>query len=236
MNNFIIFTVTTFLALVGFQASAASVTTCGDDVCFTYDNSTAFGSANVVGNNIFFLPTNFIAESTNTQGAVSTNSTINILVKASTAGLTISRVFLQEQGDYFLEGAASSASAGGMFAATSTTTVCPTGNTMFAFFPCREQRLLNAGALTTKGAFADWSVSSFIDLNKNKNWKSDSSVYLTIENRLAATALTQGDQAFIQKKIVGAGITVVPVPAAVWLLGSALGLLGFARRKRVLAK
>ena len=35
----------------------------------------------------------------------------------------------------------------------------------------------------------------------------------------------------IQEFLVGPGINVVPVPAAVWLFGSALGMMGWLRRK-----
>ena len=35
--------------------------------------------------------------------------------------------------------------------------------------------------------------------------------------------------------MVYANLDTIPVPAAVWLMGSALGLLGFARRKKAAA-
>ena len=48
------------------------------------------------------------------------------------------------------------------------------------------------------------------------------------------TAGTGTDYAFIAKKLtLTATSTVVPVPAAVWLLGSAFGLLGCLRRRAV---
>jgi hypothetical protein len=34
---------------------------------------------------------------------------------------------------------------------------------------------------------------------------------------------------------MGIAITTVPVPAAIWLFGSALGLLGWARRRTIIA-
>lgn len=36
----------------------------------------------------------------------------------------------------------------------------------------------------------------------------------------------------LQEFLVGPGITVVPVPAAAWLFGSALGVLALGRRRR----
>ena len=219
---------TSLLTIASLQVNAASVTECGTDVCFTYDNATLFGSANIIGNNIFFLPTNFIAESNNGDGAASANSTLSILVEAITEGFAMTQFVLQEQGDYFLSGSSASASVGGMFAATSGTKTCES-----MFFPCREEEILNSSPLTTLDAFDDWSINSVISLAGNESWNSDSKVFLTIENRLSATTLENGDQAFIQKKVAGVGITVVPVPAAVWLMGSALGILGWMRRKSI---
>jgi len=217
------------LALLGVQANAATVTECGTDVCFTYDNATNFGSANIIGNNIFFLPTDFIAESYNGEGAVSTNSTLQVRVDAI-GDFNMQKFQLQESGDYYLSGDGASATAGGMFAVTSTTKTCPDDG----LFPCREQELLNAGPMTTQGTFDEWNITSEIDLTGNSDWISDSGVIMTIKNRLSATTLNLGEEAFVEKKIAGVGITVVPVPAAVWLLGSALGGLACLRRKRTI--
>jgi len=214
-------------ALFSLQGQAASVTKCGTDVCFTYDDSTLFGDASVVGNSIFFLPTDFIAESLN-GGVDSTNTTLNIEVNAITAGFDMSQFLLQEQGDYYLDGEGASVSAGGLFAVTSTSKTCPDGG----FFPCRIEQIFNADPMTTQGAFDEWSVAAAIDLASEGDWGTDSSVIMTIENIITATTLNDGEEAFIQKKIAGVGITVVPVPAAVWLLGSALGGLGFMGRRR----
>jgi len=208
------------------QVNAAEVTQCGDNVCFTYDDSTLFGSANVVGNNIFFLPTEFVASSVDDEGATSTFATINVVVESITEGFDMTQFMLLEQGDYRLDGRSASVTAAGMLAVTSLTQTCG------GLFPCRESDIFNVEGLDTYGAMTDWEGSAMVDLTSNQNWGSDTKVTMTIENRLSATTLQLGDQAFIEKKFAGVGITVVPVPAAVWLLGSALGGLGLMRRRK----
>jgi hypothetical protein len=54
---------------------------------------------------------------------------------------------------------------------------------------------------------------------------------LNIQNALTAYTDANGEQAWVQKKIT-LSISEVPVPAAVWLFGSGLGLLGWMRRRR----
>jgi len=218
----------TVIALLGFQAQAATTTTCGTDVCFTYDDNTLFGSASVIGNSIFFLPTDFTAESLNGAGSQITNTTLNIEIEAITEGFSMSQFLLQEQGDYYLQGDGASVSAGGQLGVTSLTSSCPDGGLV----PCRLTNTFNAENLDTQGVLTDWDVAAAVNLNDLADWGSDTKVIMTIENVLTARSLNPGDEAFIQKKVAGVGITVVPVPAAVWLLGSALGGLGFMRRRK----
>lgn len=61
------------------------------------------------------------------------------------------------------------------------------------------------------------------------------SVTVTITNTLSAVAFEPPEDAIIEKTeaILQVGLTPVPVPAAVWLFGSAvLGLVGMSRHKR----
>ena len=54
---------------------------------------------------------------------------------------------------------------------------------------------------------------------------------LSIQNDLSAFTDASGERAWIEKKLVLNITTVVPVPAAVWLFGSALGVVGLIRRR-----
>ena len=217
--------------LVSAVANAAIVTKFGTDVKFTYDDSTLFGDANVVGNNIFFLPTSFSAESLNGAGAVSANSTLVVTVEATTVGYSMNRFLLIEQGDYFLNGTGASVSGGGQLRVTSNTTNCLVPPVPFAT-PCTDNDTFTIDPMTVQGAFTDWDVLAAVDLADTADWLSDTSVKMMLENRLTATTFNVGEEAFIEKKFGAVGITVIPVPAAVWLFGSGLmGLLGWSRRR-----
>ena len=57
-------------------------------------------------------------------------------------------------------------------------------------------------------------------------------IAVSIQNTLVATTDAFGETAWIQKKLSFTATTVVPVPAAAWLFGSALmGLMALKRRK-----
>ena len=78
-----------------------------------------------------------------------------------------------------------------------------------------------------------WSAGASIDLADTAGWGTDTKVTMTLENLLTAQTVTSGEVAFIEKKFEGVGIIVnpIPIPGAVWLFGSALGLLGWMRRR-----
>ncbi|MFQ5635612.1 MAG: hypothetical protein ACE5G3_09840 [Gammaproteobacteria bacterium] len=193
----------------------------GNDVKFTFDDATLFGTGYTVGNGVFFMPTAFIAESNNTDGLVTVVETLSIVVEATTTGKTMTQFALAEQGDYLLNGTSTSVSATGTFGAGSNTS---------AF---SDSKALSAGALTVQGALTEWQINSLIDLADTAGWGQDTGVTLTLENTSTAESTVLGDQALIQKKFgaFGVQVTIVPVPAAVYLFGSALAVLGWRRRR-----
>jgi len=204
------------------SASAAIVSVDGDNVRFTYDNSTLYGSAIVVGDAILFTPTGFAAESLNGSGLDQEIEMLNIQVEIITAGYWLEDFQLVEQGDYILDGAGATAAVSGIFEVSSNTNANVESNSF------------DAGPLTVQGALTEWSAGSMISLGDTPGWATDTDVDLDITNTLSATTSAPGEQSRVQKKLGGVGIqiTAVPVPAAVWLFGSGLvGLLGWARRK-----
>lgn len=214
------------------SAQAATVTLTGDDVQFTYDDASVFGTASVVGNSIFFLPTNFKAESLNGDGVDTANATLQIRIEVITDGFALRELHLLEQGDYLLNGAGASVQQSGQLAVTSLTQTCG------SFFPCRSTDLFDAGPLTVQGALTEWSANAAVDLGDDPAWGSDTRVDIQLENLLTATTLNPavGEQAFIEKKFAAVGLLLepiaIPVPAAFWLFGSALVGLMLRRRAR----
>ncbi|MFW2405668.1 MAG: VPLPA-CTERM sorting domain-containing protein, partial [Gammaproteobacteria bacterium] len=216
-------------ALCWGTSQAALITQSGTDVDFTYDDATLFGMGTVVGNSIFFTPTTFKAESLNDDGAVSPigQNTLNIQVDVTSGGgYEITNFQLAELGDYLLTGNSSSVSASARLQVSSNTTTC-------GFFNCVDTKIDNVSGLTTVGTTTEWTAAVGIDLADTADWGSDSSVIAQIQNNLLATSTVNGESAMIQKKAAGVGLVInpIPVPAAVWLFGSALGLLGWMRRK-----
>jgi hypothetical protein len=213
--------------LISTASNAATVSTCGTDLCFEYDDATLFGTGNVVGNNIFFSPTNFRAESNNTEGLVQVSATLNITatLQDPNSGFVMDMFNLIEKGDYqMIGGTSTSVTAGGSFSVTSLT-----------IGGMNQMNTFNDTGLNTVGPVTLWDASSSIDLSSINGWGSDTEVIIQLQNDLSATSNLQGEGAFIQKKYGDIGVIVnpVPVPAAVWLFGSGLiGLAGVARRKK----
>ncbi len=201
---------------------AAVVTVFGDDVQFTYDDATLFGVATAVGNSIFFTPTTFVAESNNTDGLVTTSETLFITVEMLGSSTVMTQFALAEQGDYRLDGTTSSVTATGTFDVSSNTSAFSDSNA------------ISAGPLTVQGALTDWTINSMIDLADTVGWGQDTAVTFMLDNILTAESNASGDQAIIQKKFgaFGVQVTVIPVPAALYLFGSALALLGWGSRRR----
>ncbi|PCJ87379.1 MAG: hypothetical protein COA54_05715 [Thiotrichaceae bacterium] len=217
--------------VVSTASSAAMVTINGDDVSFTFNDATMFGIGNVVGNSLFFAPTDFKAESLNGAGVATAMFTLGIEVNVITVGYDISSLGMFEQGDYILNGVGASVTAAGQLGVVSGTTTC--GLIPIA---CNDASIFNvAGLGDTGGALAGWSGSTSVDLADTAGWGTDTQLFISFQNDLSANTFSIGEQAFIEKKFGAIGLVVnpIPVPAALWLFGSGLlGLVAVARRKQ----
>lgn len=210
---------------LGNGAVAATQTLIGDHVTFTYDDALVglFGTPEVSGDTIFFSPTTFFAKSTDGSGIGFTNSTLGIGVKAN-AGYKLTGVDLTEQGDYWLFAPLGASAMGvgvsGQIRVRDTTTLAEMTDSISTVAP-----------LTTVGfSSVDWTATAGTSFAA---WQSQA-VKLTIENLLVAYTTAAPTLAFIEKKYVGAEISVVaiPEPETYALLLAGLGLVGWAARRR----
>lgn len=236
-------TVSAALAL-GLSVPAGAVTLtqlCGPTVCYEYDSdvSTLFGSPHLVGGTdiLEFTPTSF--DATSYGGGVDTTVALFNFTRVWTtvANKEIGTVSVVEEGDYqIVNGGSVSASLRLQSVDLTNDLGIPVGVNP-GEFPESIVDLQGFTANTPTGfAFQNWSLAgavnpsvAFIDLATNVN--------LQIQNTLEAVTGASGQSAYIAKKltlIVGAVSPIenqIPVPAAAWLFGSSLGLLGWARRR-----
>lgn len=221
-------------------ASAAIVSLCGPNICYEYDSNpgvnagiTLFGAPTLLSGSdtLEFTPTAFSASAAN-GGIQTTTATFQFSRVYSISGAEIVSFTVNESGDYrIINGGAVSASLrlqsvdkvnnglGGSFPEVAVTspipnwsTTTPTGFTPSGPFGFQNWSL--SASLTPAALFQD--LANVVDLQ--------------IQNTLDAFTFASGQQAFIQKKLTLV-TSVVPVPAAVWLFGSALAGIGFLRRR-----
>lgn len=208
---------------------AAMVSLEGDNVRFTFDDSTVFGSAYVVGDSLMFAPTDFSAEALNNSGLVTRNGTLNIRVELlNGAKGSITGLSLLEQGDYEVDGTGNAVDVDGRFQVSSLTQTGGSG------LPLNYSAQFDAGDLDADNVLTGWEVSEYLSLSDSAGWGSDSALLVQVQNTLEALARHCGSQAFVQKNFVALGVDVtpVPLPAAGWLFGAALAGLAARSRKR----
>lgn len=229
------------LAAAAGNARASIVTLTGSDFDVVYDTTqlNQFGAPTLVGDNLFFTPSNFRAESLNGAGVVTDNSTANGIYLVAHAGFQFGSLSISEFGDYILSGAGSTVSVGGQLRAF---------NASNPIYTQTSDNIAVSGATplnSADGANHDWVASASINTATPTiippisggvdPWLSGAStVGLTLQNNLSAyTSPTDSDirRAMVEKKFAGVEIMVapVPLPAALWLFVSGLGLVGSMR-------
>ncbi len=213
------------LGVAGGQASAAVVTVSGANVDYSFDDALLglFGNYSIAGDTLSFDPTTFIANATGT-GIVVTSATTPTITVTAKSGVKINAVSLFEQGDYFMinDGGTTLVAASGQFIVDNAPNAINAGGLTAAQSPAD----VGANGLTT----TTWTISKSVALSDA------ASTTLKLQNILVAGISGGMQAAFIEKKLVQFSVETapVPVPPAVWMLGSAIvGLATVGRRKQV---
>ena len=206
-------------------ATAATVEACGDLVCYQWDDSQPalnyFGDPVLIGNDLSFAvgnPMPFRAESADGAGTDGANATLIIDRVYTISGVDILSVTISEGGDWEItqDGAVAADLYVQGISLSNVGDIVVDTDSVDAMGDSQGLQLWDAEA----------GISPAADFNGAAN-----DLRLTIQNSLLAYSGNSGDRAFIEKKFLTVVTTVVPVPPAVLLFGSALGLLGWVRSR-----
>jgi hypothetical protein len=205
-------------------AFAATVTLSGTTVDFSFDDTLLglFGQANVAGDNLYFTPVNFSAQSMNGAGFALTKQTTNVKVTAHD-GWDFSSLALTERGDYLQVGQGAKVVVSGQIRAFDT--LNPSGEVTSSILP--------TGAFQQTDDFItrNWEAKAAADLS---TMSAASMVNVTLQNILVAQSPPGTDTlAFIEKKYAGLNVITTPVPEAETyaMMLAGLGLIGFVVRR-----
>jgi len=215
-----------FASLATLSANAALVTLVGTSINYEYDDVanagalSLFGTPTIIGDDVRFLPPSFRAESIDGAGTDLVTANFVFSRVYSTNGGQIQQLKVVEFGDYEITNG-DAVSADLLLTAASNTNVFD--------FTSDSAEFDAAGDSSGKQT---WMMMSLIDPSQAFIGASDD-MAISIQNTLTATTNAFGETAWIQKKLTFAASTsVIPVPAAAWLFGSAIiGLAGIKRRK-----
>ncbi len=208
---------------------AAIITLSGNTVDFVFDDTqpglSYYGTLNVVGDSIFATPDSIIAQAVN-GGNDSLSVPATVVTVVAHAGYEFTSATVGIEGDYTVFGAGASVSI------NNTLVVSETGAPGNNVSPT----MVNSGFGNTDGTY-NWSSVGAADLT-TAMWDGVTSIELSLSSILSASTTASGESAQIQEKFTASSVvaietTPVPVPAAVWLMGSGLlALFGFSGRRR----
>lgn len=225
-------------AIVMMVVFASSITQAGtvvgDNFTISYTSEAAlglYGVPQIFGNNIFFSPNPDFFQADSLDGAsdaVSSTATFDITAHT---GFDLDSLILVERGNYLLNGAGSEVTHNGKL-------IVNDPNDIFAS-PINEDIAELAPLTVNDNAQHSWEARATADIAASL-FSGATLVHVQIQNNLSGTTSGPGSRAFIEKNFSAAPVMLginefpaeaVPLPGAVWLMGSGLlGLLGFSRR------
>jgi hypothetical protein len=220
-------------------AQAVPVTLCGTSICYQYDNDalvnpgiSLYGAPTILsGNTLKFVPSNFNADS-DPGSAIPTPTSVAVFQFSrvyTTNGGEVASITVTESGDYQIIGEGAVNVNMRLQSVDNVDDGVPTP----AFAESTAPQFNWNTSTATGYSLANWSLTGvitpaalFSDLATD--------VDFSIQNTLQAFAAPGWpNYAFVQKKLSLqlTAVSTVPVPAAAWLFGSALGVFGLMRRK-----
>jgi hypothetical protein len=201
-------------------ASAASVTQCGPNICYAYDDAQAavslYGTPTLIGDALRFLPGTFRAQSDDGEGIVSTTASFFFDNVYSLSGDAIDEIMVSEFGDYEITNGDR----------VSDELTLNAVNNLGAGTASENELFTATGGST---GLQRWNIDNTLDVSSQFL---SNDLNLTVVNLLEAETNAQGETAWIQKKLEIQAVAAVPLPAGAWLMISALGALGGLMRRK----
>jgi hypothetical protein len=181
-----------------------------------------FGDPTIIGNTFVFTPSGFRAESLDgTSDQIIDRLEVELVAKGA---FNFTDIVITELGDYGIVNIGSVSVTGGLFV-----TDLENLNPDFSPRVADDSLMSTPGSPITSGT-GNWSATAGVDL---ANWDAGpvwTHIRIVLNNVLIATTEGQGSTAFIEKKVAGVSIEIVPTPGSAMLF--AVGGLVAVRRKR----
>lgn len=223
------------------QAQASIVTISGSEFDVVYDTTLLglFDTPSLVGNNLFFTPSAFVAESLNGSGTQTTASLASGIQLVAHPGYKFGDLSVTALGDYQMMGAGSSVNVSGSLTAQDHANPITLTVSNMVISPVTPLNIVDGADHNWFGTAVIGDSSPTQTPGHNPWLGTASTVDLALQNTLTATTAPGNgqQQAFIQEKFSGLEVMIdpmpVPLPAAIWMLGSGLAGLLSLRRKRI---